>query len=303
MNFADRLIEAIEDKGTPAMVGLDPRYESLPAELRKVESPGREETAQAFREFSCRVIDAVAPLVPVVKPNIAFFEACGWEGYRAFEDVVAHAKEAGLLVVADAKRGDIGSTAEAYAHAIFEEIGADAVTLSPYLGLDSLAPFFERLSKGKGVFVLVKTSNPSGGEVQDLMTADRQVHEAVADLVNRWGEPHVGECGFSSVGAVVGATYPEQAADLRTRMPRVPFLLPGYGAQGGKAEALRRAFGGAGRGAVVNSSRGVIFAHAREPYAEEFGEERWEEAVRKAAEDMREDLATAVPDASWSAAP
>ncbi|MHC4862110.1 MAG: orotidine-5'-phosphate decarboxylase, partial [Planctomycetota bacterium] len=270
MNFADRLTAAIESKGTPAMVGLDPRYESLPRELRRGESPERAEVADAFLEFSRRVIDVVAPLVPVVKPNLAFFEAQGWEGFRAYEAVVAHAKERGLIVVADAKRGDIGSTAEAYARAIFEEIGADAVTLSPYLGSDSLNPFFTRLGAGRGVFILVKTSNPSGAELQDLETASLKVHEAVADLVNRWGEPHVGECGYRSVGAVVGATYPEQAATLRARMPRVPFLLPGYGAQGGKAEALRRAFGDSGRGAVVNSSRGIIFAHAREPYASEY---------------------------------
>ena len=162
-------------------------------------------------------------------------------------------------------------------------------------------PFFERLGDGKGVFILVRTSNPSAADVQDLETPGGSVYERIADLVSGWGEAHVGECGYSSVGAVVGATYPDQAAALRERMPRTPFLLPGYGAQGGKAEALRRAFGEGGRGAIVNSSRGVIFAHSREPYASDLGEDRWEEAVARAAQDMRADLASAVPGAPWSA--
>jgi orotidine-5'-phosphate decarboxylase len=300
MNFADRRTESIETKGAPAVVGIDPRYESLPGELRRGDSPAAGDAAEAFREFGCRVIDVVAPHVPAVKPNIAFFEALGWEGFRAYEAVVAHARERGLLVIADAKRGDIGSTAEAYARSLFETMRVDAVTLSPYLGLDSLAPFFDRLPDGRGVFILVKTSNPSAVDVQDLETEGAKVYERVADLVTRWGEAHVGESGLSSVGAVVGATYPEQAAELRERMPRTPFLLPGYGAQGGKAEALRRAFCAKGRGAVVNSSRGVIFAHAREPYASELPEDRWEEAVRRAVMDMRADLAGAVPDAAWN---
>ena len=300
MQFSDRLHEAIDRKGTPAIVGIDPRYESLPAALKKGADPDRAVKAAAIGEFARRVIDVVAPLVPAVKPNLAFFEAFGWEGYRAFEETVAHAQDRGLLVIADAKRGDIGSTAEAYARAIFDEIGADAVTLSPWLGSDSLNPFFDRVDDGKGCFLLVRTSNPSGAEIQDLPLTDGLVYEAVADLVNRWGEPRVGRCGFSSVGAVVGATYPEQAEALRTRMPRIPFLLPGYGTQGGKADSLRNAFGAAGHGAVVNSSRGILFAHAKEPYATEFGEERWEEAVRQATLAMREDLAGAIPDAAWS---
>ncbi len=301
MHFADRLLDAIDEKGTPAMVGLDPRYESLPAELSRGPSPGRAAAAEAILAFTRRIIDVVAPLVPAVKPNIAFFEAFGSEGYRAFEAVVAHARERGLLVVADAKRGDIGSTAEAYARALFDEIGADAVTLSPWLGEDSLRPFFERVDGGKGCFLLVRTSNPSSAQVQDLPAGDRKVFEAVADLVRGWGESRLGERGFSSVGAVVGATFPAQAAALRERMPRTPFLLPGYGTQGGKAESLRNAFGKDGYGAVVNSSRGIIFAFSREPYASALGEERWEEAVRRAVLDMREDLAAAVPEAGWRA--
>lgn len=302
MNFADRLTAAIDGKGTPALVGLDPHFHMLPAALRPAPSAGRAAAADAIRSFACSVIDAIHDLVPAVKPNLAFFEAFGWEGYGAFFDVVAHAKDRGLLVIADAKRGDIGSTAEAYAKAIFDEADADAVTLSPWLGLDSLKPFFDRAGRGKGCFLLVKTSNPSSADIQDRPSADGTVFEAVADLVNEWGEPYVGECGYSAVGAVVGATFPEQAAALRKRMPRVPLLLPGYGTQGGKAETLGHAFAEDGRGAIVNSSRGVIFAFGKEPYATDYGEARWEEAVRQAARDMRADLAGAVPGASWNRA-
>jgi orotidine-5'-phosphate decarboxylase len=299
MNFADRLMDAIDAKGTPSIVGLDPRYESLPLALRPDPSPSSAVAAAAIGEFCRRIIDVVAPLVPAVKPNLAFFEAHGFEGYRAFTEVVTYAKANGLLVVADAKRGDIGSTAKAYARSIFEAVGADAVTLSPWLGSDSLAPFFEYSAEGKGTFLLVKTSNPSSADIQDLEYAGGSVFDHVARLVDRWGADFVGGRGFSSVGAVVGATFPEQAARLRKAMPRTPFLLPGYGAQGGKADSLRNAFAPAGAGALVNSSRGIIFAYSREPYAAEFGEERWEEAVLKATQHMRADLAGAVPDAVW----
>ncbi len=295
MNFADRLMDAIDQKGTPALVGLDPRYESLPAELRLTENPSRADAAAAIGTFCQRIIDVVAPLVPAVKPNLAFFEAFGWEGYRVFSEVAAYAQEQGLLVVADAKRGDIGSTAAAYAKSLFEAMNVDAVTLSPWLGLDSLAPFFEYASAGKGYFLLVKTSNPSSADIQDRELGDGTVFEHVAKLVDHWGADHVGERGFSSVGAVVGATFPEQAADLRRAMPRTPFLLPGYGAQGGKAESLKNAFGEGGYGALVNSSRGIIFA-----YQQDEAGGGWEESVHRATLAMRTDLAGAVPDAGWN---
>jgi orotidine-5'-phosphate decarboxylase len=300
MNFADRLIDAIDRKGTPSLVGIDPRYEMLPAGLKRGDSPDRAAKAAAIGEFARRVIDVVAPLVPAVKPNLAFFEAHGWEGYREFMRVVGHAREKGLLVIADAKRGDIGSTAKAYADSIFLEAGADAVTLSPWLGRDSLDPFFEYASEGRGFFLLVKTSNPSSADLQDLERPGGTVFEAAADLVTGWGSEFIGESGMSAVGAVVGATFPEQAAALRQRMPHTPFLLPGYGVQGGKAETLKSAFAADGSGALVNSSRGINFAFSKEPYASELGEERWEEAVERATLAMRADLAGAVPDARWN---
>ena len=295
MNFADRLMDAIDRKGTPALVGLDPRYESLPAELRPEEHPSPAVAAAAMGTFCKRIVDVVAPLVPAVKPNIAFFEACGWEGYRAFTEVAAYAKEQGLIVVADVKRGDIGSTAAAYAKSLFQAMDVDAVTLSPWLGSDSLAPFFEYAEKGKGYFLLVKTSNPSSADIQDRELGDGTVFRHVAGLVDGWGAEYVGERGFSSVGAVVGATFPEQAADLRVAMPKTPFLLPGYGAQGGKADSLRNAFGAGGYGAIVNSSRGIIFAFLKDE-----GEGGWEDAVHRATLAMRADLADAVPDAGWN---
>jgi orotidine-5'-phosphate decarboxylase len=295
MNYADRLAKAIEEKGTPAVVGLDPRIGSIPEEIRSRHGDDRAGAAAAVFEFNRRVIDVVAPLVPAVKPNLAFHEAFGWEGYKAFLDTVAHAKEMGLLVIADAKRGDIGSTAEAYAESLFGVAGADAVTLSPWLGTDSLKPFFERMHDGKGCYLLVKTSNPSSSDLQDLpLGGGRTVFHQAATLVSAWGQPHIGRKGLSSVGAVVGATFPEQAAALRAAMPTTPFLLPGYGAQGAKGEMLRRAFGAGGAGAVVNSSRGIIFA-----YQKNETEEGWEEAVRQAALAMRADLAAAVPEGGF----
>ena len=300
MNFADRLLDAIDEKGTPALVGLDPRVESFPAGLRPGDPNDRDACAEALERYCAGVIAAVAPLVPAVKPNIAFFEAYGWQGVRAFERTVKCAQDAGLLVIADAKRGDIGSTAKAYARSIFEVMGADAVTLSPWLGADSLAPFFEYSKDGKGTFLLVKTSNPSSADLQDRELTTGTVYGAAAELVRRWGEPFVGERGYSSVGAVVGATVPDLAATLRGLMPAAPLLLPGYGAQGGKAEALRRAFDPEGSGAIVNSSRGIIQAYRAEPGATEFGEARWTEAVSAAAVAMRKDLAGAVPGARWA---
>ncbi len=288
-------MDAIDRKGTPALVGLDPRYESLPAELRPDDHPSNAVAAKAIGIFCRRIIDVVAPLVPAVKPNIAFFEAFGWEGCRAFTEVASYAKEQGLIVVADVKRGDIGSTAAAYAKSLFQAMDVDAVTLSPWLGSDSLAPFFEYAGEGRGFFLLVKTSNPSSADIQDRELAGGTVFGHVAGLVNDWGADHVGDRGFSSVGAVVGATFPEQAAMLRRAMPKTPFLLPGYGAQGGKADSLRNAFGEGGYGAIVNSSRGIIFA-----YQKDQGEGGWEDAVHRATLAMRADLAGAVPDAGWN---
>jgi orotidine-5'-phosphate decarboxylase len=253
-SFSDRLAEAVERKQSQLVVGLDPVREHLPDELRSV-TPAR-----AYAAFCRGVIDAVAPTAVAVKPQSAFFEAIGHEGVRVFEEVCAYAREAGLLVIADAKRGDIGSTARAYATAFIPL--ADAVTVNPYLGRDSLEPFLDACRReGAGVFCLVKTSNPGSADVQDVALADgRRLWEHVAGLVHEWGQDSVGERGLSSLGAVVGATFPREVAQARTLLPQAVLLLPGIGAQGGAPADVAAAFAAGPAGALVSASRSVIYA-------------------------------------------
>ncbi len=297
-NFADRMLEACAAKGGPVCVGLDPRWEDLPGRIRKAHGEDLEGRAAAVLEFNKAVIEVVAPIAPVVKPQVAFYEALGPAGFRCYMETIAAAKAKGLLVIADVKRGDLGNTAEAYAAAHFDLAGADALTLNPYLGLDSLEPFLARCRKdGRGCFVLVKTSNPGSADLQDLEVGNLRVFEEVAILVRGWakGEGLVGARGWSSMGAVVGATYPAEAALLRRMLPGVPFLVPGYGAQGGTAADCVPAFDGKGEGAVVNSSRGILYGWRKGPLAEKHGEARWERAVEEATLEMREALRAALP--------
>ncbi|MCL5735211.1 MAG: orotidine-5'-phosphate decarboxylase [Actinobacteria bacterium] len=270
-NFADRLLEAIEHKRSHVVVGLDPDLALLPPSVKgefwpeRSEDASREEVAACYRRFLSRLIEGLHEDIVAVKPQIAYFEALGSPGYALYEDIVSLARSAGLLVIADVKRADIGSTAEAYAHAHLDLVGADAVTVNPYLGTDGVEPFAARArTGGKGVFVLVKTSNPSSGEIQDAhLAAGPTVYEHVADLVNAWGEGTAGRRGYRSVGAVVGGTYPGQGAELRRRMPGAPLLVPGYGAQGAKAADVARMFDAAGTGAVVNSARAILYAYRK----------------------------------------
>lgn len=259
-HFADRLMAAIKEKDSRVCVGIDPVIERLPEALGGIDDP-----LARVREFCSRILSAVAEHCVVAKPNSAFFEALGSGGMELLHEVVAQAKRLGLIVIVDAKRNDIGSTAEAYARALFEAPDAgsvpDAVTVNAYLGSDGVMPFIETArAAGGGVFVLVKTSNPSSAEIQDLDAGGKPIYRHLAELVDRWGADGVGESGWSSVGAVVGATWPEQLRELREVMPRTPFLVPGYGAQGGGAEDVAPAFDEDGMGAVVNSSRGIIYA-------------------------------------------
>jgi orotidine-5'-phosphate decarboxylase len=264
-HFGDRLAAAVERKGVPLCVGLDPDPALMPQGIGVV-------------EFCRGIVDAVAGVVVVVKPQAAFFEAQGRTGWAAFADVCDYAREAGLLVIADAKRGDVPSTARAYA-AAFAPL-ADAVTVNPYLGHDSLEPFLAR--DGLGVFVLVKTSNPSSVDVQDLPLADgRPVWQHVAGLVERWGADLVGESGLSSVGAVVGATFPQEVAEARRLLPRSVLLLPGVGAQGARAEELSAAFSAGPAGALVSASRSVIYADSGAG---------WQEAAAAEAERLADEL-------------
>lgn len=280
MNFADELMKAIDKKQNPSIVGLDPRIESIPESVKE----GKTE-AEAFLAFNKGIIDAVCDTVPAVKPQNAFYEQYGAEGVRAYIDTIKYAKSKGLLVVGDVKRNDIGSTAKAYAQAhLGKAFGLDAVTVNAYLGTDGIKPFLEKTPEGKGIFVLVKTSNPSSGELQDKLLDDgRSVYEAMAELVKGWGKENEGTRGYNSVGAVVGATYPKEAELLRKIMPKTIFLVPGYGAQGGGADDVVPCFNEDGYGGIVNSSRGIIFAYKK------LGGD-FDEAAGKAAEAMREDL-------------
>jgi orotidine-5'-phosphate decarboxylase len=267
-SFADRLAEAVERKRSQLVVGLDPRPDLLPVELRGDAHLGRQHAADACARFCRGLVDAVAPYVVAVKPQVAFFEALGADGIAALEDVCAYARTVGLLVIADAKRGDIGSTARAYAAAYVEarENGgpalADAVTVSPYLGRDALEPFLLACRReGSGLFVLVKTSNAGGAEIQDLALSDgRPLWQQVARLVHEWGEELIGERGLSSVGAVVGATHPRAVGEARRLMPAAVLLLPGVGAQGATPADVARAFTSGPASALVTVSRSVIYA-------------------------------------------
>ena len=296
MNHADRLEAAVTEKGNPCLVGLDPHLDLLPEEFVSVRDPAasREDVAGDVCNFLLGILEAVADLVPAVKPQSAFFEQLGAPGLEAWERVVAAAHGAGLLVIGDVKRGDIGSTAVAYAKAFLSGgPGADpatlcdAITLNPYLGTDAVLPFLDACREaGKGVYVLVRTSNPSSAEFQTH--GEPALAERVAEAVVGWGAELVGESGFSSVGAVVGATHPAELAGMRALMPRTPLLLPGYGAQGAGAADVVGGFDQNGRGALVNSSRGILYAYRDAPGA------TWRDAARDAAAAMAGEISAAL---------
>jgi orotidine-5'-phosphate decarboxylase len=298
--FADRLMDAIQRTGTPALVGLDPRAQELPAALTNGRDGTADSLARAYSTFCREVIDAVAPLVPAVKPQAAFFEALGPAGMQSLAETIAHARKAGLLVILDGKRNDIGSTAAAYAQAYLgaeqSAWGADALTVSPYLGDDSLTPFVDASkANSAGIFVLVKTSNPGGKTFQDLICDGRPLYRHAADLVERLARETAGGFRYGAVGAVVGATYPEQLAELRSAMPHAPLLVPGFGAQGGTARDVAAAFDDRGLGAVINSSRDIIFAYRRREYKDRFPEGQWTRAVEAAAREMIDQLRADTP--------
>lgn len=288
-HFADRLVAAILRKGTPALVGLDPRAASLPAGMISYDHPTA--IAAAYKQFCCEVIDVIAPLAAVVKPQAAFFEQLGPAGCTALAEVIAYASSKQLLVIIDGKRNDIGTTAAAYADAYLgagtqSPWGGDALTVSPYLGDDSITPFLSTAqTRGAGIFVLVKTSNPGGGRFQDLVCDGIPLYRHVARFVEELADQSKGATGYGSVGAVAGATYPDQLAELRFAMPHTWLLIPGYGAQGGTAADCAAAFDDAGLGAIVNSSRGITFAYERSQYSHLAGP-NWQKAVELATRDM-----------------
>lgn len=265
--FCDRLLEAVRNKANPCVVGLDPRIELMPGFIKEGRGAlTREAISSIITDFHELVLDATADLVPVVKPQLAFFEQYGSAGIQAFENTTRAAKERGLLVIADAKRNDISSTAEAYANAFLGDraFDADSMTVGPYFGKDSLLPFVNACSKyGKGLFVLAKTSNAGSGDFQDqpLQTTGRPLYESIAAAIHDLGRSTMGESGYSSIGAVIGATFPEQGRKLRTLMPQAWILVPGYGAQGGSAQSAAACFHDDGLGALVSSSRGITYTY------------------------------------------
>ncbi|MCL2383606.1 MAG: orotidine-5'-phosphate decarboxylase [Oscillospiraceae bacterium] len=300
INITDELIKNIKEKDNPTVMGLDPVFSYIPEGILKnnridASNESIEETninvPEAFLEFNKELIDSVCDVIPAVKPNLAFYEAYGYKGVKAFEDTCTYAKEKGMVVISDGKRNDIGSTAEAYARAYFSNIdNVDMLTVNGYLGEDGINPFVdvsETLGYKKGIFVLVKTSNKSSGQLQDLKLENgNELYLEVASLVNEWNEKTKGENGYGVVGAVVGATYKEQLEILRKAMPSSYILIPGYGAQGGTAEDIAVGFNEDGLGAIVNSSRGLMCAYKKDKYAGQ----TLKEAARAEAIHMRDDL-------------
>jgi orotidine-5'-phosphate decarboxylase len=299
----NKLVEKIEKLSAPIVVGLDPMLDYIPQHiLQKAYSEKGENlegAAEAIWQYNKGIIDATYDLIPAVKPQIAMYEQFGIEGLKTFKKTVDYCKEKELVVIGDIKRGDIGSTSSAYAigHLGKVMIGGkayrgfdeDFVTLNPYMGADAINPFLEVCKEEKkGMFILVKTSNPSSGDFQDQLVGERPLYELVGKKVAEWGEQHMGS-SYSYVGAVVGATYPQMGKILRELMPKTYILVPGYGAQGGKAEDLVHYFDKDGLGAIVNSSRGIIAAYKLKGY-EHFGEQAYADASRQAVIDMREDL-------------
>ena len=299
----NKLIEKIQKTHAPIVVGLDPMLNYVPEHIQKRAFAEYGETlegaAEAIWQFNKEIVDATYDLIPAVKPQVAMYEQFGIEGVKAFKKTVDYCHEKGLVVIGDVKRGDIGSTSEAYAvgHLGKVKVGSqqfagfdeDFATVNPYLGSDGIKPFIKVCKEeNKGLFILVKTSNPSSGEFQDRLIDGRPLYEWVGEQVDAWGKEHMGD-SYSYIGAVVGATYPEQGKVLRKLMPKTFILVPGYGAQGGRGKDLVHFFNEDGLGAIVNSSRGIIAAYKQEAYAK-FGPQNFAEASRQAVKDMIADI-------------
>ena len=282
MSF-DRMIEKIVELQNPTVAGLDPKLAFIPEYIKNEAFAKYGKTldgaAAAILEYNKGLIDALYDIVPAIKPQAAYYEMYGWQGVKTLAETIAYAQEKGMFVMTDGKRNDIGATMEDYATAHLgttivgsEELdafGADALTVNGYLGTDGIAPLIKICKeKDKGIFVLVKTSNQSSGELQDLKIGDKTVYEVMGDMCEKWGAEDMGKYGYSGVGAVVGATYPEQLAEMRAKLPHTFFLVPGYGAQGGGAAGVAKAFDKNGMGAIVNSSRAVMCAYQKGGYDE-----------------------------------
>ena len=305
-NAIDVLIDKIKQTNNPTVIGLDPRYDMIPDCVKNKYDNTLEGVSKAILEFNKALIDATYDIIPAIKPQIAFYEMFGIEGISVFNETCKYAKEKGMVVIADIKRGDIGTTAQGYSNAFlgktpvgdkeFDIFNVDFVTINPYMGTDCVKPFVDDCKKyNKGVFVLVKTSNKSSGEIQDLVLQNgKTIYETVAELVNEWGKDLIGEYGYSSVSSVVGATYPQQLEELRKIMPASYFLIPGYGAQGGKATDIALGFDKNGLGGIVNASRSLMCAYKSDLWKDKFAKEDFAQATRAEAIRMRDELNSAI---------
>lgn len=301
-NVMDRLIQKIKKTKNPTVMGLDPRYDMIPDVVKNKYSKDLKGASEAIIEYNKALIDATYDIIPAIKPQVAFYEMFGVEGIYALKETCKYAKDRGMVVIADAKRGDIGSTSAGYSNTflgqtpigdeLFSILDADFLTVNPYMGIDCVKPFIDDCEKyGKGLFILVKTSNPSSGELQDLKLENGQeVYTHVAKLVEKWGENLIGSEGYSSIAAVVGATYPEQLESLRKAVPYTFFLIPGYGAQGGKASDIALGFDSNGIGGIVNASRSLMCAYKSDKWKDEFAEDDYAKATRAEAIRMRDEL-------------
>lgn len=286
-------------------MGLDPHFNLIPDatkhKLPVSQKQGLEYAARVILEFNMQVIDLITPLVGIVKPQIAFYELYGWWGIWAYAETIKYAKQKELLVIGDVKRGDVPSTAEAYADAHIGEVhidrmietpfAADAITVNPFFGTDSMLPFLQTAEKhNKGIFVLVKTSNPDSGEFQDLMCGGKKLYEIIAEKTHAWGNGLIGKQGYSAVGAVVGATFSHEISTVRSIMPAAYFLVPGYGAQGATARDIAHCFNPDGLGAIINASRSILYAYTMSPWKEKYGMNAWKDATREAVVKMNDEI-------------
>ncbi len=305
MSF-DRLIEKIVKLQNPTVVGLDPKLDYVPSFIKEKKFSKYGKTfkgaAKAILTYNKGIIDEICDIVPAIKPQAAYYEMYGWEGVKTLYKTIEYAKSKGMYVITDGKRNDIGATMEAYATAhlgvtdvggeMLEAFGADALTVNGYLGTDGISPLLEQCrNRDKGIFVLVKTSNKSSGELQDKLLGDKEVYAVMGDMCEKWGSEAMGKLGYSSVGAVVGATYPQQLEQMRAALPNTFFLVPGYGAQGGGAEGVAKAFDKNGLGAIINSSRAVMCAYQKEGC----DEQDYAKAARREVIRMKEDIISYLP--------
>lgn len=304
--FIDRLIRNIKRTNNPTVVGLDPKLEYIPDVIKeksfKEYGSGLAGVANGILSFNKALIDSVYDIVPAVKPQLAYYEMYGVEGIRAFAQTCEYAKSKGLIVIVDGKRNDIGTTAQAYSGAYLGKVptgdkekqvyNIDALTVNAYLGYDGIKPFIEDCEKyEKGIFILVKTSNKSSGQMQDIVAQDgKHIYEKMAELVDEWGSGDLGEYGYSSIGAVVGATWPEQAKVLRQIMKKAYILVPGYGAQGGTAADAVSSFNSDGLGAIINASRSIMCAWKSEKWSQRYDESGFDSAAREEAIRMRDEI-------------